>query len=61
MPLSEQFETIQNEARFKAIAKESQNHLQTVTLSEKTPSDILPENYPSLQDSENQDNQNQQQ
>ena len=60
LPHSEQMETIQNHAKLKETVKEVQHSVQTVTLSEITPSDTTPGIYPSLRDFENTPIQNQQ-
>ena len=46
LPLSEQFQTIQNQARLEAIRGKPENPLQTLTLLEVTPSYILLEIFP---------------
>ena len=48
MPLSEQFETVQNQARQAAIAERSEYPEQTVPLTEITPMKITLEIYLSL-------------
>ena len=53
LPLSQQFETIQNQARLKAVAEDSETLRKTVALSDITLCDITLEIYPSLQDIEN--------
>ena len=54
LPLSVQFETIQNQARLGAIAEGHQHPVQTLTLVKITSNDITPNIYPSLRDFENQ-------
>ena len=50
LQLSEQFVTIQNQARLEAIAEMSEHPVETVILVEITPRDITPEIYPALKD-----------
>ena len=48
LPLSEQFEAIQNQARHEAIAEKSEYPEQIVKLTKMTPVEIAPEIYLSL-------------
>ena len=50
LPLSEQYETIQNQARLEALAHESKHPMQMVTLAERTPNDITQVMYPFLKE-----------
>ena len=59
LPLSEQFQTIWNQARLEAIAKDAENPDQKITLSEIRPSNMS-KIYPSIQDIANQEMQKQQ-
>ena len=49
LSLSEQFQTIQSQARLETIAEESKNPAQTIPLSEITLSDIITEILSSIQ------------
>ena len=50
LPFSEQFETIQNQAKLEIIGEKSQHPVETLTLADIKPRDITPEMYPSLRD-----------